>query len=116
MLDFIKEHWVVIVGAIISVIVLIRFLSTLTKQISLSKRIDRDGVKANATVSRVEFDPDVEGAGGTYITYVTYRDDTGTQRESPLSEFVARKHEVDERLRIRFLPGDYSMVKLVKDE
>ena len=115
MVDFIKENWPIIVGAVLFVIFLIRFLRTLAKHLKLSKRIDQEGIEKYAVVSRVVIDTDADG-DTTRTTYVAYRDDTGVERESPLAASITARYEQGDRLMIKFLPGEYDMVKPVKGQ
>ena len=113
-MDFIRENWIVIVVVVFIVVFLIRFGRAIADHIRFARQIDQEGVVANATVSRVVIDRDTDGHTSR-ITYVTYRDDTDMQRESPLNASAADKYERDDRLRIKFLPGQYDMVIPVKE-
>jgi|GEM_PF-1968905 len=115
MVDYLKENLVVIAVTVVVILFLIRFGRKAADAIRLSRRIDREGVEADAVVSRVVYDRDVDG-GGSYLTYVTFRDETGTEREALAANRSIAEYEVSDRLRIKFAPGEYDMVKPVRGE
>lgn len=113
MMGFFKENLTVIAVAAAVVIFLIRFGRAIASHLRLSRQIDREGHEADAVVSRVvcDYDPD---SGDSRITYVAYTDDTGAQRESPLAAAITDEYERGDWLRIKFLPGEYDMVKPIR--
>jgi len=113
MIEFIKDNLAVIAVAAVVVIFLIRFGRTIVARLRLSGQIDREGVAADAVVSRVVIDRDSDG-NESRITYVTFTDDAGAEQECPLAAVVTDAYEEGDRLRIRYLPGRYDLVKPVK--
>ncbi len=80
-----------------------------------SEKIDSEGVETDAVVSRIEETWDTDPSDASYTTYVTYRDENGETRESPMALTVNRQYNEGDRLRIRFIPGDYSMVRTINN-
>ncbi len=80
-----------------------------------AKKIDAEGVETDAVVSRVEELWDEDGhSSSSYTTYVTFKDPDGVERECPMTLTQEVEYETGDRLRIRYLPGDYKMVRPVK--
>ncbi len=90
------------------------FVFFLVKTIKKAKKIDREGIVASAVVSRVEEDRDVESASTSYLTYVTFTDRDGTAREAVMARTLKPEHTEGEELYIKYLPGDYKMVREFK--
>lgn len=111
MLEFLKENAFVIVFA---VMFLALFL-WIVRLILRVKKTDREGMETDAVVCRVEFDRDEEN-GDSYVCYASYRDENGVERESFFGRFLEKRYEEGQRIRIKFLPGKYDLVRLVRQE
>lgn len=92
------------------------FAVSLSKLLKKAHRIDREGIETGGVISRIEEDLTTEdgGIGSTY-TYVSYVDETGTRREGALS-IGGGPFEVGQQIRIKYLPGEYDMVRAAKKE
>lgn len=115
MLAYLREHLLTVFICIAAAVVLVRFLLGVGRHVSVSRRIDREGVVVWGTVSRVVYDRDSDGSL-TRLTYVRYTDDAGVQQESPVALGGGQVYEEGDRLRIKFAPGAYDMVKPVNGE
>ena len=109
-MDFISQHLEWIIGIIVVGIFVVQAARVLRK----AKKIDRDGIETDAVVSRVEelWDPDT--ASSTYTIYVKYYDENGKYWESAMALSSEISYDTGERVRIRFLPGDYELVRPVR--
>ena len=110
-MEFLQKYLYWIIGALIVIV----FVYQAGKALRKAKRIDAEGVETDAVVSRVEGHWDVENAASTYTTYVRYTDDRGRLRESPMALTSSAEYEKGDKLRIRYLPGDYEMVRLAEE-
>ena len=79
-------------------------------------RIDNEGITTDAEVSRVEDSTPVGSPGSSFITYVTYYAEKGEIHESPMTLTSVVEHEEGEKLRIRYIPGKYDMVREVREK
>ena len=79
-----------------------------------AKKIDREGIITEAVVSRITEHWDAESVSSSYTTYVEYKDETGTLRESPMTLTQKVEHDPGEKLLIRYIPGDDKLVREVK--
>ena len=93
---------------------LIIFALLVVRMVRKAKRIDREGLMAEAVVSKIEEDRDLETAGTSYITYVKFTDRDGVTRECPMSMTPNIEYEVGSKLRIKYIPGEYKMVREAK--
>lgn len=107
---FLQNYFVWIVGAGVVLAFVIKLASLLKK----AKKIDREGVVADAVISRVEYENVPDGSDG-YIIYASYTDENGVQRESKAGLFITPEYQEGEQVKIRFLPGSYDLVRIVKD-
>lgn len=108
---FIGEHLVLIL-----VIIVIAFAAvSIGRVVGRAKKIDREGTETDAVISRVEYDRDPDG-NDYYNIYARYTDDTGMERESKTGIYAVAEYEEGQKVRIRFLPGDYDLVRIVKDK
>ena len=111
-MEFLEKYPYWIIGALIVIV----FVYQASKALRKARKIDGEGVETDAEVSRIEGHWDVDTASSTYTTYVRYTDDRGRTRESPMALTCSVKYEKGEKLRIRFLPGDYEMVRQAEDK
>ncbi|MBR0462168.1 MAG: hypothetical protein IJJ00_05610 [Erysipelotrichaceae bacterium] len=109
---FIEKHFELILG-IIAVTV---FIILAARALKKARKIEEEGIMTDAVISRIEeiWDPDT--ASSSYTTYVRYKDENGQLRESPMSIDTGIEYTEGDKVRIRFLPGDYEMVRIVKDK
>lgn len=110
MAAFLSEH----LELVISLVVVCIFLIMLGRLLSRARKIERDGNEVWAVVSRVELERIPDGSD-SYHVYVQYQDEKGTMRESKAGMYVVPEYEQGQRGRIRFLPGQYDMVRIMKD-
>lgn len=107
MIEFLKTHYIWLIGAILVAVVIIRVVLTLRK----TRRIDREGIETDAVVSRVEDTSDPDSATSSYSTYVEYRDENGEMRESYMALTVRPEYAVGQKVRIKFVPGVHDLVR-----
>ncbi|MBP5255279.1 MAG: hypothetical protein J6Z23_07875 [Lachnospiraceae bacterium] len=112
MLDFIGENLEWILGILAILFFAVQVFFVLRK----AKKIDREGIETDAIVSRVVEDWDSDSSETSYTTYVRYTDEKGKQRESAMTLTTNVEYAEGQWVRIRFLPGDYKMVRPVKEE
>ena len=101
--------------AVLVLVVLCVFAGMALYVIWRYKRIEELGKETEGVVSRVERNEDSDG-DVTYQVYADYRDDTGGARESFAGSFSTRKYQEGDRVRIKFVPGEYDWVKILKDK
>lgn len=90
------------------------FAVSLSKLLKRAHRIDGDGIETDGVISRIEEDlTTADGGIGSTYTYVSYVDETGTRREGALS-IGGGPYEVGQGIRIKYIPGEYDMVRKVK--
>ena len=109
-MDFITAHFELLL-VIVAVVV---FIIMASKTLKKAHKVDREGIETDGVVSRIgeTFDPD--NLSSTYTTYVEFHDEKGVLRESPMSIESEPTHSVGDKLRIKFIPGDYELVRPVK--
>ncbi len=111
MKEFLSKYLEVIIGAVFFMVFVFQVIRLLKK----AKRIDRQGDVTAGIVSRVEELWDPETHSSSYITYVRYRDENGVTRESPMALTPNVEHEEGDEVLIRFMPGEYDMVREIKE-
>ena len=109
MKEFIARYGGWIVGAI----VVMWFAWRAGRLLKKAKQIDREGIETEGVISRIEEVRDPDTASDTCTTYVQFRDDRGQIRESPATLTDSAEYTVGEKVRIRFLPGDYEIVRII---
>ncbi len=80
-----------------------------------ANKIDEEGVETEAVVSRIE-DISMVGDPETYTTYVVFTDDQGVERECPMTLSKTITHDVGDEVTIRYIPGQYELVREAKDK
>ena len=110
-MEFLQKYLYWIIGALIVIV----FVYQAGKALRKAKKIDAEGLETDAVVSRVEEHTDPDTAGATFVTYVRYTDDEGRYRESPMAYTPDAPYREGQKLRIRFLPGDYKLVRHAED-
>ena len=110
MKEFVVQHWTWILGAVVVIVFVVRAVLLLKK----AKKIDREGLEADAVVSRIVEHYDPENHSSSYTTYVSYTDRDGRTVESPLAVGSSAGYAQGDTLRIRYLPGDRKLVREVK--
>lgn len=110
MKEFFLEHLELIVGAITVAVFAFEAVRTLRK----AGKIDREGIETDAEVSRIDeiYDPDTSSS--SYTTYVRYTDADGNTLESPMDLSSDIRYSTGDRVRIKYIPGDHSIVREVK--
>lgn len=111
MSSFIGDHLVLILAVIFIAIAAV----SIGRVLGRAKRIDREGTETDAVISRVEYDRDPDG-NDYYNIYARYRDDTGMERESKTGIYAVAEYKEGQKVRIRFLPGEYDLVRIVKNQ
>ncbi len=109
---FLSEHFMLIIITAGVLIFVIKLVSLLKR----AKRIDQNGIETDAVVSRVEKDLETDTSGSSFYTYVQYKDERGNVRESCMSMSSDMQFEVGDRIRIKFIPGEYDMVREAKED
>ena len=107
MADFLKDNYVLVIGAALVIIPVVIVAFTLMK----ARRIDRDGIETDAVVTRVEENVDPDSASSSYSTYVEYEDENGERRESYMALTMHPEYEVGQKLRIKYVPGVRNLVR-----
>ncbi len=106
-MEFVSEYfeWILVF------IVVGVFAFQAARLLKKAKKIDSEGILTDAVVTRVAelWDPDT--ASSSYTTYVEYREENGEVRESPLSLTQDVKYEAGDRVRIRYIPGEHTLVR-----
>lgn len=110
MSGFLAQHFMLII-IVIGVAVFIFKLRSLLKK---AHRIDDQGIETEAIVTYVGKDLGTDTSSSSYYTYVSYRDETGTERESVMTMGSEPEFEEGEKLVIKFIPGEYDMVRFVR--
>ena len=111
MIEFLTQNleWVLAAAA------LIVFALQVVRLVRKAKRIDREGYTADAVVSRIEEVQDSKRTSTAYATYVIFTDREGITRECPMSLTVNVEYDVGQALRIKYIPGDYKLVRALKE-
>ena len=109
-MDFVRDHIELIFGLIALLIMIVKVASLVKK----ARKVDERGIVTEAVVSRISevFDPD--NASSSYTTYVEFVDKSGVTRECPMMISSVIKYDKGERVKIRYIPGDYELVRLVE--
>lgn len=93
-------------------IFLVVFGIALMRVLKKAKRIDSIGIETDAVVSRVERSIDTpDSSGSSYYTYVKFTDKDGVQRECVMTMGISVEYEVGDKVRIKYIPGEYDMVR-----
>ncbi len=111
MKEFLTQHLELVLAAAAVCVFAIAVVRLLRK----AKRIDREGLVANAVVSGFRESYDSETHSRSYTTMVRFTDRDGVVRECPMAISSEIKYEVGQELRIKYLPGEYKMVREVKE-
>ena len=110
MKEFLTQHFTLIIGVIFVGL----FVFQAARALKKAKKIDSYGVETDAVVSRISETWDPETTSSAYTTYVQFRDRDGVLRECPMSLTNKAEHSDGEKIRIRYMPGDFEMVREVK--
>lgn len=111
-MEFAVNHFMLII-IVIGVAVFAFKLRSLLKK---AKKIDTQGIETDAVVSRVEKGLETaDTSGGSYYTYVTYKDEHGETRESVMKMGSEPEFEEGQEIVIKFLPGEYDMVRFARN-
>lgn len=111
MKEFLAQHLELVLAAAAVCVFVTAFVRLLKK----AKRIDREGLVADAVVSGFRESYDAETHSRSYTTMVRFTDRDGVERECPMAISSKIEYEVGQELRIKYLPGEYKMVRLVKE-
>lgn len=110
MKEFFVQHLTLIIGVIFVGV----FVFQAARALKKAKKIDSYGIETDAVVSRISETWDPETTSSTYTTYVQFRDRDGILRECPVSLADKAEHSDGEKIRIRYIPGDYELVREAK--
>ncbi len=110
MKEFFAQNYTWIIGILAVLIFGFQAYRALKK----AKKIDAEGVETDAVVSRIEETWDEDSHSSSYSSYVKFRDPDGRERECPMTLTDDVRYSKGEPLRIRYLPGDYKMVRPVE--
>lgn len=102
MLAHLRQHPEAVVTFLILAFLVLRTVVVLQR----AKRNAEEGVEADAVVSAVSGGDD----GSEPSVCVSYRDEDGTERQSPLAADPEIVYQIGDRVRIRFFPGRYDLV------
>ncbi len=111
MKEFIAQHLELLLAAV----ALCVFAVAVVRLLKKAKRIDREGLVVDAVVSGFRESYDSETHSRSYTTMVRFTDRDGVERECPMSISSEIEYEVGQEIRIKYLPGEYKMVRLVKE-
>lgn len=111
MLDLIKDHIEGVITAVFVVYFGIRAALALKK----AERIEKEGIETDAVVARINEVWDPDAASSTYETVVRFTDDQGEVRECPMAYAPAAEHDVGDSVRIRYIPGEFDLVREIKE-
>ena len=100
---------------VLAAVGLIVFAFHVVRLVRKAKRIDREGFVTDAVVSRIEAVTDSNRTSSSFATYVIFTDRDGVTRECPMSLTANAEHDVGQALRIKYIPGDYKIVREVKE-
>ena len=101
-------------GVIIAIVLVIFFAGGFVLSFLKANKIRKEGIATDAVISKIIYDSDDDGAT-TEVPYVIYKDLDGIQRESKAALNSAIKHHEGEKVRVKYLPGDYKFVVESKD-
>ena len=107
----IKNHLELILG-IVTVVV---FCVTAYRPLRKARKIEETGIETDAVVCRIEEQMDSDNTV-FYVTYVRYKDQMGELRESPIAYTAYLKYEEGNKIRIRYIPGEYELVRAVEND
>ncbi len=111
MKEFLTQHFEFLFAAV----ALCVFAVAVVRLLKKAKRIDREGLVADAVVSGFRESYDSETHSRSYTTMVRFTDRDGVKRECPMSVSSEIEYEVGQELRIKYLPDDWKMVRPVKE-
>ena len=97
--------WVLVPAFVL--VFLIRLRSLLKK----ARKIEAEGVETDAVVSRIEVTAGTARNSSTTYIYAKFTDRDGVERECIMSMGPGQDYTEGERIRIRYIPGDYQMVR-----
>ena len=106
--EFLSRYIITIVAVVFLILVIGRILLLMRR----ARKIEKEGVEVDAVISRVEYEADPDD-GDAYHIYTRYVDDMGAERESITGIFAVAEYEEGQEVRIRFIPGEYDMVRIV---
>ena len=110
-----KEFLVQNMEWLLAAAALIVFIVLAVRLVKKAKKIDREGLVADAVVSGFKEAWDSETHSTSYTTYVRFTDRDGVVRECPMSLTRQVEHSVGDELRIKYIPGEYKLVREVKE-
>ena len=111
MSGFLSRHLELIFG----VLIVFSFIFWACRALKKAKKIDREGIVCEASVSRIEQLWDPDSANQTYAVYARYADEKGEIRETPMYYGPEPGYRIGERIRIRYIPGEESLVREVRE-
>ena len=76
-----------------------------------AKNIDKKGVETDAVVSQIKEYYDTDNGTSSYRLYVSFTDDGGIERESIMIAGGDIGFTVGDRVRIKYIPGKYKIVR-----
>ncbi len=110
-MEFAANHFMLIIIIIGIAVFAFKLKSLLAK----AKKIDSQGIETDAVVSRVGRDLGNEVSSSSYYTYVTYKDEHGETRESVMSMASEAEYEEGQEIVIKYMPGEYDLVRFVRN-
>ena len=108
-MEFLKDNIMLILVGSVVVGFIIRFVLIAMKV----SKIKKEGLETEGVVSRVEYDPGDENNSSNYYIYVKFRDEQGVEHESTGGIYSTREYNEGDKVRIKYLPGDYEFVKIL---
>lgn len=106
--EFISRFLIMIVAVVFLALVVGRILLLMRR----AKKIEKEGVEVDAVISRIEHEMDPDD-GDEYCIYVSYEDKMGVERESVAGNFSSAEYKVGQKVRIKYIPGEYDEVRIV---
>ena len=85
------------------------------RMLKKAKRIEQEGMIAEATVSKIVEHWDADTASSSYTTYVKYMDVSGEIVESPMALTSRNTFSEGDKVQIRYIPGVRDLVRLANE-
>ena len=109
-MEFLKQYWTWIVGAVIIVTVVFQFVKTFMK----ARKIDQEGIEADARISKIEFMRGDEDTSDSYTAYVVFKGQDGLEHECNAGFCEANQYREGQPVRIKYIPGEYDLVRIMR--
>ncbi len=102
-------------GLAVAAIFIAYFVFQIIRIFSKTAKIRKNGIETYAEVTRIDTDTDSEGNTSEYAI-VTYKDESGKKRQADIAVTVFGKYHLGDRIKVRYIPGEYGLVVEVKEK